>query len=152
MANQKRIVGDILAIDLQDGTYGFAKVLQNPLFGFYNLRSSTLPDAIEIIKHPLLFKIWVMKYAVNSGRWKRIGKSNLTKSELENPAFFKQDTLDPSKLFIYSDGKDIPANMEDIVSLECAAVWDPEHVEDRLRDYFNGRKNKWVESLKPKLE
>jgi hypothetical protein len=31
--------------------------------------------------------------------------------------------------------------------LERAEVWDPEHVEDRLRDHRAGRANKWVESL-----
>ena len=28
-----------------------------------------------------------------------------------------------------------------------AAVWDPQHVEDRLRDHFAGLPNKWVQSL-----
>lgn len=27
-------------------------------------------------------------------------------------------------------------------------VWSPEHVEDRLRDHFAGRPNKWEESLR----
>ncbi|WP_448115483.1 hypothetical protein [Mesorhizobium amorphae] len=33
------------------------------------------------------------------------------------------------------------------IGLECAAVWDPEHVVDRLRDPADGRPNKWVERL-----
>jgi hypothetical protein len=39
---------------------------------------------------------------------------------------------------------------EDCVGLERAAVWEPEHIEDRLRDHFNGIKNIWEESLKIK--
>jgi hypothetical protein len=30
---------------------------------------------------------------------------------------------------------DDPAQLEDLVDLEVAAVWDPEHVEDRLQDH-----------------
>jgi hypothetical protein len=41
------------------------------------------------------------------------------------------------------------ASYGECTSLERAAVWDTEHIEDRLEDYFNGRENKWVESLKP---
>jgi len=36
------------------------------------------------------------------------------------------------------------------MGLERAAVWGPSHVEDRLRDHYAGRKNKWVESLRIK--
>jgi len=34
--------------------------------------------------------------------------------------------------------------------LEAAAVWEPEHIEDRLRDHFDGKPNKWLESLRIK--
>ena len=30
------------------------------------------------------------------------------------------------------------------------AVWEPAHVEDRLRDHYAGAPNKWVESLRPR--
>ena len=51
---------------------------------------------------------------------------------------------------IYHQGNILPATYEEIKNLECAAVWEPEHVEDRLRDYFSGVPNVWVEDLKPK--
>lgn len=44
-----------------------------------------------------------------------------------------------------------PATPEECAVLERAAVWDPGHVEDRLRDHFAGQSNKWVESLRLKL-
>ena len=69
-----------------------------------------------------------------------------------NPiAFFIQDPIN-GEFSIYSDGgKIVPATPEEIVGLESASVWDPGHVEDRLRDYFLGVPNKWEVSLKPKL-
>lgn len=45
-----------------------------------------------------------------------------------------------------------PMNYELCKELEREAVWNPEHVESRLDDYYFGRPNKWVESLKAKLK
>lgn len=45
-------------------------------------------------------------------------------------------------------GGEEPASRQELEGLEVAAVWDPEHVEDRLRDHFSGRPNKWVESIR----
>lgn len=39
----------------------------------------------------------------------------------------------------------------EVEGLERLAVWDPEHVEDRIRDHYNGVQNIWVESLRLKL-
>lgn len=41
-----------------------------------------------------------------------------------------------------------PASLQECENLEPAAAWDPGHVEDRLRDHFDGRPNEWVESLR----
>lgn len=43
---------------------------------------------------------------------------------------------------------EIPALLEECENLEVAAVWDAHHVEDRLRDHFDGRPNEWVESMR----
>jgi hypothetical protein len=48
---------------------------------------------------------------------------------------------------IYLRGVVRSATRAECVGLERCAVWAPEHVEDRLRDHFRGRPNKWVESL-----
>jgi hypothetical protein len=43
---------------------------------------------------------------------------------------------------------EIPASLEECEYLEVAAVWDGHHVEDRLRDHFDGRPSEWVESMR----
>lgn len=144
----RRRVGDIVKIPLAENSYCFGRVLQEPLMAFYDLLVSTVPDIGRISSSPILFKVWVMNKAITSGRWPVIGNADLDKEITSVPEFFKQDPV--SKAFSkYSDGKEKPATQSDCIGLERAAVWEAEHIEDRLRDYYAGRKNKWVESLKP---
>lgn len=147
---QKRRIGDILKIDLGDGSLAFARVLEEPLIAFYDLRAD-VPIAVErIIQSPIAFKIWVMNYAVTSGEWPVIGHAPLDEDLKEEPRFFKKDAISGQLSIYWGNGCEKPATLEDIEGLECAAVWEPEHVVDRLRDHFAGRPNMWVESLRPK--
>lgn len=65
---------------------------------------------------------------------------------------FIQDVLNPEKFELYdpNNGEIIPATKEQIQGLECAAVWEAEHVESRIIDYYEGRPNKWVKQLSPR--
>jgi hypothetical protein len=92
-----------------------------------------------------------MNYAVTTGRWQKLGHASLSE-ELSKPTlFFKQDPINPKKLWIsYPDGSERKATLTEIDGLERLAVWDPDHAEERLEDYFSGKPNRWVESLKIK--
>ena len=140
--------GDIFEIDLGDGCYGYGRVLKQTC-GFYDLRLNSRPPIESIIASPILFKVWVMDYAIKKKRWKIIGHASLTKDLLSSPYFFKKDSIS-GQLSVTLDGsQEIPATLDECEKLECAAVWDPEHVEDRLRDYFGGLPNSWYESMRP---
>jgi hypothetical protein len=151
MKKQKRIkatVGDLVKIQLDSQWHVYARVLKEPLFAFYDSRTDKELTFDEIKNLPVLFKIWVMKYAVTSGRWPVVGNYHLEESLKQVEKFFKQDCLNPQSISIYYEGHEIPATREECIGLECAAVWDPEHVEDRLRDHYAGKPNKWVKALK----
>jgi len=140
-------VGDIVKIDLGDKAFCFGRVLEEPLIAFYDLKTSEVPDMEAIVELPILFRVWVMNDAVTSGRWPVIGNMSLSPDLEVAPKFFKQDPI--SKTFsIYYGEKETPATLAECEKLERAAVWDPSHVEDRLRDYYLGIPNQWVESLK----
>ena len=92
-----------------------------------------------------------MDHAVTSGRWIIVGNVPLDDTLLNPLLFFVQDIMRKDRFSIYEKGGKIrPATKEECVGLERAAVWEPSHVEDRLRDNYAGHKNKWVESLKIK--
>jgi hypothetical protein len=147
---QKPLDGRVMAIPLSDGAYGYGRALTFPNAEFYDLRSTELLKPSQVVETAVLFRIWVMKYAFTGRRWKRIGHVPLQPSETGKIWwYFKQD--DDGNLYRTRTGlEEIPATWTEIQGFERAAVWDPEHIEDRLRDYFAGRPNKWVESLKAK--
>jgi hypothetical protein len=51
---------------------------------------------------------------------------------------------------IYAGAEMRPATPEECAGLEPAAVWEPEHIADRLQDAFAGRPNHWLEEMIPK--
>ena len=140
-------MGAIVKIPLGNGWHSYGQILDEPEIAFFDLRTETEPSSREIAGRPILFRLWVMNYAVTSGRWLKVGTAQLSDDLRQPVPRFKQDPIDPAALSIYLDEKETPASPEECANLERAAVWDPEHVEDRLRDHFAGRPNKWVESL-----
>lgn len=142
--------GAIVQIDLHDGSFGYAQVLEDPLVAFYDYKTEGdfIPDIKEIIKSPVIFKLSVMKYCITQD-WKKIGKVQMDQELNRWPDRYQYDTLS-KKLFIRREfGPKIPATWEECQNLECAAVWEPQHAEQRLRDHFAGRPCFDVESMKP---
>lgn len=144
----KRQVGDVIEIPLGDNRYGYGRILEDPLYAFYDVSTERHLAVEEVVGLPILFKIWVRDEAVKNQIWKIIGNKPLQSDLLEVPKFFKKDPIN-KKLSIYWKGKEVSASKEECAGLECAAVWDAEHVEDRLRDHFAGKPNRWVESMRP---
>jgi hypothetical protein len=145
MKKPRYSVGGIYEIPLGDSLFAYARALVSPLMAFYDVRAVLTPPIEEIVQAPIIFKIYVMRYAITSGRWQMKGSMPLDDDLKQPVTFFKQDALRRDLFFLYRDSQDIPAMKEQCVGLERASVWEPEHVEERLRDYFSGRKNYWVE-------
>lgn len=148
MKKQVYKVGGVYEIPLGDGLLGYTRVLMSPTMAFYDLMVMETPSIESIVTCPVIFKIFVMRNAVTSGRWQLKGVIPLEEELKEPTTFFKQDALRSDLFFLYRDGQDIPVSKAQCQGLERAAVWSPEHVEDRLRDYFSGRPNRWVELLR----
>lgn len=146
---QRRNIGDIVKIDLGKGYHSYGIVLNDPLMAFYDIRTKENLDINAISEIPVLFMVWVMNYAITDGDWEVIGNVPLGKFSGVNPAFFKKDIITKEYSIIYSNSSDdMPASKEDCELLECAAVWNPEHIVDRINDKFDGKTNIWVESLR----
>lgn len=151
MKKQRAKIGALFAIDLGENKYAFGRDLNFGESIFYNYIASALNNE-EIKKayaSPIAFRTSVMRYAITSGRWPIIDKSRSLEPEyLNSKDYFIQDNL-TKKLSIYSsaDGNTREATREECEKLECAAVWEPEHIEDRLRDHFSGAPNKWLLQL-----
>jgi len=149
MARRKE--GAFIEIELENGKYSYGRILQHASYAFYDIYSDRkISDVSAIQKGNVIFIIAVYKYAITKNRWKIIGIEELETKYRLLPNKFMQDIIDPSLFSIYNPntGEMIPATKEECFGLERSAVWEPEHVEDRLIDHFENRPNKWVESLK----
>ena len=136
MTAQRWAVGAKLEVPLSDGTVVPAMMLQFPEIAFFHPSDPS----------QVLFRVWVHKSAWAQGRWRKTAKASLPADLQGEVPRFKQDPLSGS-LSIYLEGKERAATMFDCEGLERAAVWDPSHVEERLRDHLAGKPNKWVQSL-----
>jgi len=148
-SKQQRTVGAIVKIPLEKRFYGYGRILEGTSFAFYDLHSKEkINDLSKIISSPILFIISVNNYAVTDGRWAKIGKLPLEKKFGVLPPRYTQDLLSPDKFkIIYSDGTVKDATQKECSGLERFAVWQPQQVEERLSDYFAGRKNRHLKQM-----
>ncbi len=152
MAKQQRTIGAFLKITLPNGKFGYARIVKDASYVIYDLMTDSLVEISEILPREILFIVAVYDDVVTSGRWEKIGKLPLEERFLRLPMKFIQDELEPDKFELYdpNTGDIKPANKADCIGLERAAVWEAEHVEERIVDHFAGRTNKWVEDMRIK--
>lgn len=147
---QQYKVGAIVKVPFEGTRHTYARLLTSPVIAFYDAATDIGLPLDDILPRPILFRIAVMKHAITSGRWTVVGVKPLEPSLQEATIFFRQDATNPDHLFFHQEGHESPATREDCLKLERAAVWEPEHVEERLADYYAGRINQWVELLRLK--
>ena len=155
---RQREAGRVVRIPLGDGFVGWGRQLRSGSVRveFYD-RFDAEADAEQVDPHEVVgsevaFTVSVMDRAFRrTSSWMLLDVVPLSQQEqAEVYRSFKQDPL--GALSIYwekpdgSWGED-KATRAQCAGLERSAVWDPEHVEDRLRDHRAGRPNKWAESL-----
>jgi len=146
---QQRRAGDLVVVPLSNGRFGFGYVLDEPLIAFFDYLSGDDQPAVEpLVKRPIAFQIWVMSYAITRGLWPVVGHVQPKGSFLKKPWFFLQDALTGELTKTQGGGREVRATKKSCMALERAAVWDPEHVVERLEAHFDGRESRSVTALK----
>lgn len=128
-------IGDkwIIGVKVREASVAFFK----PLFS----DASHVPN-VDVSNHFL--SVPVMKYAVTSGRWKKIGKcDDRVLHNIPVPRYYILDAATKKDWAIYANGTVNPATREECVGLECMAAWDPDHLEKRIAENLKGRRSKW---------
>lgn len=144
-----------MKVPLDARTVAYGLVLKEPLIAFFDRKfdESDIPRAESLLGLPIAFRLMVMNHAITQGRWPVVARIPIPDDLQTPPPFCKQDEI-TGKLSIYHEIEHLAphyerdATLTECRGLETAAVWDPEHVEDRIRDHFAGRPNIWVEQLR----
>ncbi|QES87744.1 Imm26 family immunity protein [Rhizosphaericola mali] len=145
--------GAFIEILLPNGMFSYGRILAKASFAFYNIYSENKILDLEFIKNAeIIFINSVYKYAISKNRWIIIGIIELEPNLRVLPMEFIQDTFNYNQIELYdpNTGEIKQSQKSECLGLERAAVWEPEHIEDRIIDYFEGRLNVWYESLKIK--
>lgn len=155
MSKQRIIKGSIHEINIGNEYFIYTQVLGNASYAFFDLKvKDPLTDLKVLESAPILFIIAVYDSAVKDGHWLKVGKLPIRDELTHLPMKFIQDSLNLSNFDLYNPntGEITPTTKEECLGLECAAVWAANHVEDRIRDHYNGVPNASVEALKIQQE
>jgi hypothetical protein len=148
----RRREGDILRVSLGDGRHAYAQVANEPLIVFFDGAFTEDLALRDVAQLPVLFRVWVHNDAIKKGLWTVLGHQPLTAANAVEPYFYKQDAISGAVSIYHSafadTGWERPASIAECDGLECAAVWDPNHIIDRLRDHYAGLPNRWLEDMK----
>lgn len=145
---QKIIIGSILEINIENEYYTYAQILDKSSCVFFDFKSPTRIDNFDFLAScPVLFILGIYNNVIKHGHWKIVGKFEIREDLKVRPLEFIQDALNPDKFEFYNPntGEIFPAKKNEIKGLERASVWDSNHVEDRIRDYYNNVPCVWLE-------
>ncbi|MEE1866844.1 Imm26 family immunity protein [Pseudomonas auratipiscis] len=154
MTRQIITPGTILEVFLSETLYAYGQVVSRSEIAFFDYIGKQITDLSELdsVLNDTLFIIPVMNSAITRGRWKKIAKRPLREAFLSPRDYFVVDQISKSiQIYRSSDDSMRPGTAKQAMQLECAAVWSAEHVEDRLRDHYLGKKNMWLEQLREPL-
>ena len=148
MAKQRIIPGAILEINVCGMYYCYAQIMNNKeSYAFFDLKSKIRLTDLTILQcSPILFIIGVYDNVVTQGQWLKVGKLPIREELQVLPKEFIYHKFDKLQFELYdpNTGEIRPSTKEECRGLERCAVWDKRHVEDRLRDYYNGAPCIWL--------
>jgi|688.fasta_scaffold221658_2 hypothetical protein len=148
MSKKQRItVGSILEIYIEKEYYTYAQILGKAGYAFFDYKTKDkLNDYSILLDKPILFITSVYNDVITQGHWLKVGSLEIRKDLQEQPMQFIQDAIHPDRFEFYdpNTGESRPATKEKIKGLERASVWEANHIEDRIRDYYNGVPCVWL--------
>ena len=134
-------VGTFLRIPLDDGSFGYGRVVNDHCMAFYHHRTTEPSSDLDVIEsRPVIFKQSVRLFDTDS--WVTLGVRPLQGEVAQPMVAFRQRLGDYRYCIIWDSTKGSRrATPEECIGLERASVWDAPHIQERLLDTFMGRPN-----------
>ncbi|MGY0217473.1 Imm26 family immunity protein [Endozoicomonadaceae bacterium StTr2] len=140
--------GNVVEIELDDGSFSYGVVVEEPLVAFISNTFAQRPEISPKLFSDLAFQLWIMSSAIGKNGWPVIGDVQLDELLIPEARFYRYDILS-KKFYHYVDCvNDIPSTRKRCAGWECAAVWERSHVKDRLQAYKAGLECQWEASLR----
>lgn len=153
MTNSPKILrnpkdGDVFAIPLSNGKYGFGQVCkEGGSCAYFDLQSDDFLPVETIIKSPVAFRVATVIGAAKKGGWLKLGNSPLEGS-LNELASYRNQPVCSNQLYLVKGNNFIPATYDEVKDLESLSTWNESQVVERLLNHFEGRPDPMTERLK----
>ena len=144
---QKRVVGAVMEINIDDEYYVYAQSYPHTQEVIFDYRSKEpLKDLSVLLSAKQLFRVAVYRRVIGSGYWKKVGKLPLREDLLPVQMKYIYHKFDNIQFELYNPatGKVTPATKDECRGLEEAAVWDYGAIIERIRDYYNDVPCVWL--------
>jgi hypothetical protein len=155
MPPRKSLDGNLLRIQFGPTQFGFGRIIssRDGFFEFYDAQSSS-PDTVPsepLRALPVLFTVCLHKSWTQRAGWDVIGRDQEALPAIP-PQFMQGPEPGANIRIVAHDGTVRGGSCDEVLALgiERLAVWEDDHVEDRLRDHFAGRPCVWTQQLAPR--
>lgn len=131
--------GNVVVLEFPNGDKIYGLFLKKPLVKFFEEYEEQSGELKKAIFEILIFTE-VKRYM------KSIGFHKLNEEDQKERRYYKVDTI-TKKISIYINGIELPAEINEIRNMECLAIWNIEHIEERYKSMRNGVKSKYLMSI-----
>jgi len=136
--------GMIVRVPVDEETHTYGRMLSaSPFMAFYDCRAIEELDLSVVVSRPVLFVLATeFERPIDEGRWVRLGVVPLAQADVPIPPQFMQNIGDPTDIQLIDHLGNVRAvSPDECEGLERSAVWQVEHVEERIADHYAGRVN-----------
>lgn len=128
-------VGDIFAIELENDLKGFGRILKidtpTVFIELYKLKPVEHIETInELEKYSPILSIWSTDLGLNKALWAILGNKPVV-GEIEMPAFYKRDAMNPNKYTIIKGGETFEVAKDQIGDAQPYGIFGHEAVKIR---------------------
>jgi hypothetical protein len=126
--------GDVFAIPLGEGRFGFGRLFRDTTVAVFSRISSDITDVADLCGAPVAFYAAVFDTAIRSGEWPKIGECPFPDPDNAwPPPRVIEDILRPGTFKVYERGEIRRAPAEEVRSLDRALIYKPAQLVDRIR-------------------
>ena len=131
MSKRKKVkLGDVFAIPLPNSKYAFGRRYRDASIGIYKHIGVDVNDLPQ--QEEYQFIVGVYDDVLKSGKWPIVDNRPFKNEEEEwPPPYYMKDPI-TGKYSIYHKGQDRKSTEQECKGLEVAAVWEAEHIIDRI--------------------
>ncbi|PUV26311.1 Imm26 family immunity protein [Sphingobacterium athyrii] len=141
-------LGTYFVINLGD-YYVFGRIIEGYIFVFFDFQSSKEDiDLDMLLEQNILFSIHVGWAAITSKRWKVLAIKPLEEKFRAVVPFFVQEIGNDDLCWIDYNGERIQVSKIECIGFERLATWNAIHVEQRIRDHYDGKPNMYLLGLR----